>query len=381
VLSKLSSAPSVVPQIAATVGLHLYSKDPACSALQVRELKHLFTVNGTSPDYERLAISFAKAFFPSNFWKTLTVLEATAPSPACTILDAGAGSGAATLAYLAWLEDCFSKKATPVPVRVLYVDQSQAQLNLSRELLAAVSHHFEHLNLRCDFICADICTLTQFQYKPECILLSHVLTENLRRSGLLLSALVETLSDGGHLYVIERPDDEVWETIDSSISSLALPVTTGQLVLRESELKNVPFPELSASMPLRARYTIIHAPNLRLVRDLVKSYFRAWETQSVETVSAIFANNAEYYEKPFATPFIGVAEICRYWREKVLPQKEPRTRILDVMYTDNRAFVEWEARFGTSLGHRHLRGVLHLSVDSGKGQIVQLREYFTKKEA
>lgn len=380
-LSKLSSATSVVPKIAATVGLHLYSKDPNCSALQVRELKNLFRVNGTSPDYGRLAISFAKAFFPSNFWKTLTVLESTASSPPGTILDAGAGSGAASLAYLAWLEDYFSKRSSSATVRVLYVDQSQAQLDLSRELLADVSQHFEHLELRCDFICADLCALGQLQYKPDCILLSHVLTENLGRSGSLLSTLVEKLADGGHLYVLERPDDEVWKEVDSSISSLALSATAEQLALRESEFKNVPFPDLAVSLPLRVRYAIVHAPRLPLVRDLVKAYFHAWEVQSVEAVRAIFANEAEYYEKPFATPLRGIAEICKYWQEKVLPQKSPRTRIRDVMYTDNRAFIEWDANFGTSLGHKHLRGVMHLSVDPDRGQIVQLREYFTSKEA
>lgn len=120
----------------------------------------------------------------------------------------------------------------------------------------------------------------------------------------------------------------------------------------------------------------IGPPHLEL-RYLLLKYFNAWRTQSTELIEQLFDQNASYKEKAFDPPIQGLEQIKQYWRDNVIPQRHLDVGVLDVVYSDNEVFAEWQANFTDKHGClRRVSGILVLSPTSDLTRIALLREYF-----
>lgn len=86
---------------------------------------------------------------------------------------------------------------------------------------------------------------------------------------------------------------------------------------------------------------------------LTCEHFTAWMTEygraSAEndphTSANLFAENAAYYETPFADPLVGREAIYEYWNKgaQTLKDKESTFEILSVK--ENRGIARWQSQF------------------------------------
>lgn len=86
-----------------------------------------------------------------------------------------------------------------------------------------------------------------------------------------------------------------------------------------------------------------------LTRDIFQQWMETYGRASAENdprASAnLFAENAAYYEAPFAKPMIGRKAIYEYWNNgsQTLKDKESTFEILSV--EGNRGIARWQSRF------------------------------------
>jgi SAM-dependent methyltransferase len=333
-------------------------------------------------DYDRYGRSFTYGFFLENYWKAVSIFGQLQIWPAECVIDAGCGSGAASLAYLT-VADCAAESdlnGGKRTIRVELLDRSPTQLRLARKIYQQVTAAFEHL--RADLGCRnlDLADWEPQDSSADVVLFSHVLNENRHLVRALFEKAVRALRDGGRIYVIERPDDSVWEIIEEHQREMPLEARYGKAELPSGGLN------LPADHPARSKAQIatsfldLRLPRPKVLAQLLRLYFHAWQTQSLDLLEEVFAPHAEYHERPDRPPLVGLEAIRDYWRAKVLPQRDIRLTVQRFVYEGSRAFAEWQARF--RLGDRHVQvdGRLALTVDPAARRVVALHECFRRQD-
>jgi SnoaL-like domain len=326
-------------------------------------------------NYNRYAESFAYLYFLENFFKAVSVFLQEPPPLAKRIIDAGCGSAAGALAYLAVLDQSLCDARWRI--EVVLIDRSEAQLHLAEKLLKLVEGEFQHLDIvPCFQEPIDLRYWEPDENSADCLLYEHVLTENLSDVGVLLGKALLSVAGNGKIYIIERTEQDdgtVWQTIEQAVPQFALPATYGDSKLASSFIDLLPSPQLAHKI---SRYLILHIPERKQLVELLRLYFCAWETQSEELLENIFAQHAQYHEKVYESSFQGLEEIKAYWRANVLEQRDIRVRILRTAYAVNDAFAEWEAEFVKAQYRVQVRGALILRVDLAIDRVISLHEYY-----
>jgi SAM-dependent methyltransferase len=334
--------------------------------------RQLGTPGGGQIDYDRLALPFFCRYFWANFWKAVHCFHEQPPVIARSFIDAGCGSGATTLAYLAWLETHAPKSSWHV--EALLIDRSAKQLDLASNLFKELCSEFQSLDVSFKFQRLDL-----EEWQPEydivdLVILGHVLTENRSKVEPLLEKAFLACTEQANIYIIEHIDDGIWHDLDNLISRLTLPISEGIIENRHLELSS----KLLAvqKSEVAGRYLAIRVPQPKRIAGLLKLYFHAWEKQSTELLEHLFDSKAQYYTKPYSSPLQGLDQIKTYWIAHVLPQRNIDIRILRVAYEARYAFAEWQAHFMLNKQGIDLKGALILEFNRNIDRVVTLREYY-----
>jgi SAM-dependent methyltransferase len=322
-------------------------------------------------DYDELGESFAYRYFLANYWKVGLALRDARLRPPSTVIDLGSGSGAATAAILSWI---YSKEATQKPVEVILVDRSPKQLALARDLLASVAASLPGLSLVISTLESEI-TPNEIAWRSvasaaDLVVASHLLTENADCAPALLERLLRSMATDSDLLVVERPDDKVWSRLPQG-AARAVQASDEGLPLNGFSGKR-------GKRQIATRYLTIPARTTPWI-DLVGRYFRAWREQSVEQLDAVFAPNAVYLDKPRAKPIHSLEGIREYWRQRVLPQRDPNPSVLSLACGRESAFVEWQADLTVDRRRKRVRGEMSLELDGSGERIGRLREHYSSE--
>lgn len=322
-------------------------------------------------DYDRYAEAFAVSFLLPNYWKMAHAMQRAAPRDRSDIVDLGSGPGTAAWAALAWIA---SLPDPPESIDVHLVDRSKRCLSLANELSSHVLKSLPtNVRPRINIRHADLRGVLQLPPDPL-ILMSHVLTEHRNNLDSLLASVLLGRPQG-EVLIVEREDDDVWRSIDHTISDWPWSREADQLSV--DWYVETLLPGLTRkNRSLRTRWMLLSHPRPSPVTRATLRYFEAWRLQDTERVREIFAAEATYAHDPFAPPLQGRSEIVRYWREKVLTQHSPRIELHTLMTDDTEAIVEWTARFGQAKLAVAVSGVMIIRIDPRTEQIVELREYY-----
>lgn len=341
-------------------------------------LKKQYSKGSDLIDYELYSHPFSYAFFLENFWKTLLVFQEDSPPIAKTLLDVGAGSGASSLAYLAWLDE--SVKPNIWTIEVTFLDRSNKQLKFLKALLSNFS--FKNIKVKAEFVHEDFVSFTREDSRIELTLLSHVLNENISNLNTILMKAENLTLPNGKIYVLERMDDNLtWQKINEVASLLALNSKRSHVTSQLNKLFVGNSPHLMNKKENRkeitASYVSIQIPSNKNFSNLIHKYFEAWSKKSLELLEQVFSDDAVYEEKPFETVYRSLTEIKNYWQEKVLPQNNITIDILRITYTGMTAIVKWQAEFTLpKKGFKQVRGIMELTYDCHHNKISKLEEYF-----
>jgi SAM-dependent methyltransferase len=328
-------------------------------------------------DYDVLAMPFSYLYFFENFWKSVSVFSQKAPSLANCVVDIGCGSGTTTLGYLTALDA--SLREAKWKIDLLLIDRSQAQLDLARKVLELASKEFQNLQITPHFECLSLQEWKPRKQSADTILFGHVLNENRLTAGLLLEKAFSAIRSCGRIYIIERANDPIWKDIGDYVAESALPFD-GKVVKIRRNRRGLMFRARTDKNYITARYLVLQIPERKQLVNLLRLYFHAWKTQSVDELEKIFEPTAEYYEKPYERPFRGIEQIREYWKKNVLTQRNIRIQILRVAYTTENAFAEWEAAFEQANCRVKLRGTLILYITPENQRISTLHEYYKSKK-
>lgn len=366
-------------EVASAIGVYVRQHESQAPLGAVEYLRECYAAPQCPPiDYNLMAIPFLEEYFLENFWKyARTFTDERAPY-ARRIIDAGCGSGAALVAYLAVLNASIG--AGRWRVQATLIDKCQVQINLAVDLLGHVASYFKHLDLEIEMLQTDLLDWEPEEGIADVVLFGHVLNENPTDINVLTDKAVKAVAGAGKIFILERSDEVAWPSISETAARTALPVVAGTANLH-TDIISSPSPRLARKSEHTTRYLVIDMPEKRQAVALLKRYFQAWEAQSVEMLEDIFITDAIYQEKPFHPAPAGMGKIKQYWREHVLVQANIDTGILRVAYTGLNVFAEWESRFVSKGNKMHLKGVLILTLDRESGKVSALHEYFsTRKE-
>lgn len=337
---------------------------------------------GNRIDYDRLARPFAYIYFAENYWKAVAVLRAYGHLiPARRVVDGGSGSAAGLLAYLATLESQMPDAGVRWPVEVTLVDRSEAQLALAQALLLKTLSCLSRLEVTINPIHSDLLVWDPPESSADVFLMTHVATENQGSVETLLDKAAHATASGGIVVLIERTDDPVWRGVRRAAEKLCLPTRYGNATVFTDSIDEPRSTRLARRKQLITGYAVLSLPQEKMAWDLLRAFFRAWETRSTSTLDQVFTVGALYFEKPFRPPLQGLEQIRSYWTEHVLEQKDLRLSVTRVAYSGETVFAEWTARFTYKRLKHEVTGVLILTVDSKSGRVSALHEYFrTRKQ-
>lgn len=354
---------------------------PASATLaRVRYLRACFAQDVCPQiDYDRYGMSFAYSYFMENYWKSAATFHQLQTPPARRIVDLGCGSGATALAYLTTLNAALG--AGPAgrakhTVWVQLLDRSQVQLRLAVDILQQAQRSLRHLDIRLEPLHLRLEEWEPAEAASDLVLLGHVLNENHGQAGPFLEKAVRAAREGGRICIIERKDDPIWPAVEACLGGWPLEARRGVISLATKGL-NLPVGHPAREKAvLRTGYLELRIPEQKVLASLLELYFEAWQAQSVDLLERIFAPDAEYHEKPYDPPLLGLDAIRHYWQEKVLPQRDVHVQVIRFGYSHNDAFAEWEARFGLEGQRVRVNGMLVLTVDLQTRRVTALHEYF-----
>lgn len=171
----------------------------------------------TTPDYDVEGRAFTKRYLIGNFWKVSAVLNLVRAPLVGSVLDAGCGSGASALAYLAYTA---SRRDLPEQgVQLTLVDRSSRQLADAAQLVSAVSRE---LGIRASVVslCAELgACLGGLRSRFDLSLASYVLCENPANAMALAMSISGTVIPGGVVILIDRPHDPVWQPVAQTLTT------------------------------------------------------------------------------------------------------------------------------------------------------------------
>lgn len=113
------------------------------------------------------------------------------------------------------------------------------------------------------------------------------------------------------------------------------------------------------------------------VREVLKTYQRAWETQDPELVLTIFTEDAVYHERVHEAPIRGHSGIREYWQEKVVEsQGAIEFELLNLYLDGDTAIAEWRVHMDDRI-QRVRKRMLEVAILEFDGdRIASLREYW-----
>jgi hypothetical protein len=184
-----------------------------------------------------MAKAFAARYLLTNFWKSAAALQQAGnliggrPRDVVRIVDLGSGSGAASLAVLAHLDEQLSSRTT---VELVLVDDRGQQLSMAETLIDAAATALPGLSVdartETRHLAADT-DLMAVLSGATLVLASHVLTETRDEARALLSSVLAQAPAGCTTMIFERRDDPVWDQVSEAISASALPARGGEIMV------------------------------------------------------------------------------------------------------------------------------------------------------
>ena len=88
--------------------------------------------------------------------------------------------------------------------------------------------------------------------------------------------------------------------------------------------------------------------DVRRLTDWVEAYRRAWESNAVEDIGALFADDASYYTAPYREPWQGRDAIVSGWLEHKDEPEETEFRYEVVAVCEGIGFVRGWTTYSTS---------------------------------
>lgn len=116
------------------------------------------------------------------------------------------------------------------------------------------------------------------------------------------------------------------------------------------------------------------------VLDILSIYKESWEKQDSKKILTIFTKDAIYHERVLKKPYIGHAQIEKYWRERICKaQSDIKFKLLHLYLDDNTAIAEWDAIFN-HLEKQERIHIIEVAILEFEGEkIKSLREYWTSE--
>ncbi len=117
-----------------------------------------------------------------------------------------------------------------------------------------------------------------------------------------------------------------------------------------------------------------------VVREVIATYIRAWETQDPNLIVTIFTPDATYHERVMQAPIPDREAIRRYWQSKVVGgQANISCRLVNLYLDGDTAVAEWEAEFDdVAQSVRKRMKEIAVLVFEGR-RIASLREYWASE--
>lgn len=106
-------------------------------------------------------------------------------------------------------------------------------------------------------------------------------------------------------------------------------------------------------------------------------YGRASAANDPQASAALFAENAQYYETPFAQPMSGREAIYEYWNAGAQNLKDKASAYEVLALKDNRGIARWQAKFTPiETGKRMILDCVFLVEFDERGQCSVFREWW-----
>ena len=337
---------------------------------------------GEVPDYSVEALHFALAYWVRNFWKAAYFFGYEFRSPSLLlnrflvadgcleVLVLGAGSGADTVACMAWLDETLPLQR----IKLTLLDRSPEQLALARSILDRALSVLNRARFEINYLVSDLDDWNPMADSIDLILMGHVLTENPRFVEQLVVKTVSVLKPRGDLIMIERLRDPIWLAARDSYALRGVTTHDVKLDAKFSQL----IPALpSEQTDMTPSYVKASMPSNKKLQSLVSAYFEAWVGQSSDNLDRIFTVDATYDEKPCIEPIInGLDGIRRYWDEHPGRQRNVQLKVHNVAYSDTVSVCSWSGEFDTPEQHISIRGAMNFYLDSCRGKINRFDEWF-----
>jgi|SRR5690242_3554476 ketosteroid isomerase-like protein len=114
------------------------------------------------------------------------------------------------------------------------------------------------------------------------------------------------------------------------------------------------------------------------MKELLASYFKAWQERDAELIASLFTLEGIYRVKPFGIEeYHGQSEIKQYWLANAgnARRGQPNPTMQDVAFGENFCFLEWQNKFVSSNGTPvTTQGMMLLRFEDGR--ISELKEHF-----
>ncbi len=117
-------------------------------------------------------------------------------------------------------------------------------------------------------------------------------------------------------------------------------------------------------------------------REWLERYFRAWQSNDPDEVTALFSEDAVYYYGPFQTPSVGRRKIVERWISSPEQQTEIQYTCAPLAIHENLGVAHWHVlyRSGKDLSAAiEMDGVLVLKFDD-QLRCTEHREWYARRE-
>jgi ketosteroid isomerase-like protein len=116
--------------------------------------------------------------------------------------------------------------------------------------------------------------------------------------------------------------------------------------------------------------------------ELLERYRGAWQDFDGDAWVALFTEDAEYHEDPFAPPLVGHNAIRAYLNEAAEAQEQVEMTIERHWAVDDTVLAAWHASYirRATRDRARLAGFLVAEVDR-KARIVRFREWWHRRES
>ncbi len=120
--------------------------------------------------------------------------------------------------------------------------------------------------------------------------------------------------------------------------------------------------------------------NINQIKQVMKKYGKAWETQNTNLILECFTKTGIYQESPLANPYRGHKEIKRFWEKEVVKNSKDikfKTGKCYISEDKKTGFAEWECINTYKNKRNKMVGIMVLKMKSNK--ITYLNEYWNTK--